>query len=337
MTVPISPDVSMPGSVRSFFADMMKAVGLYVVFVHAGTLLTLVISSLVGFLPYSDRPGPGWYGPQISLEQTRFFAGWGLLLSPYLLGFALILFLFVRFLRWAHTPRWLVACVGALASAIASLVIVAGLGWYIALAGFVPLVSGIAGLLYGAFVLPRYLGPPHVGSIRWFHWVGLAVILAAGLFLFVYPGLADRDNQEMSVTFHQVLPGEGKIEWSKAGFTLTPEETAVLDGLNLKGTLRGGLQYVQSGSSPKARILVIVVGDLGSQIRIPQPKHANALFVIRGESWIVYPQDVPMIRRHVTLRQGAGIDDAVARIDGNAGALSRDYIFTWYPPRHKVK
>ena len=62
--------------VGRFFLDWLKSLGLYAVVVSAGTLLFLVGSSAVGYLAYSDRPGPGWGRGIFSWSEVKFFVGW---------------------------------------------------------------------------------------------------------------------------------------------------------------------------------------------------------------------------------------------------------------------
>jgi hypothetical protein len=39
----------------------LKAVALYLATVVGGVTLFLIFAPLFGYLPYSDRPGPGWF------------------------------------------------------------------------------------------------------------------------------------------------------------------------------------------------------------------------------------------------------------------------------------
>jgi hypothetical protein len=49
--------------------DVLRVFCRYAVIVIGGTCLFLIVVQLVGYLPCSDRPGPGWYGlfPKITL------------------------------------------------------------------------------------------------------------------------------------------------------------------------------------------------------------------------------------------------------------------------------
>src|SRR5437764_15241795 len=63
-------------AVKSF----LSCTGLFCLVLLGGLLLLLLICSLVGYLPYSDRPGPGWETPHLpSWQEIRFYAGWELM------------------------------------------------------------------------------------------------------------------------------------------------------------------------------------------------------------------------------------------------------------------
>src|SRR5215510_14072722 len=93
------------GRVGRFFFGWITSLGLYTVVVSAGTLLFLVGSSIVGYLAYSDRPGPGWGRGTFSWSEVKFFVGWLPLLMFGLLYLGAALFPFARLLGWFHSPR----------------------------------------------------------------------------------------------------------------------------------------------------------------------------------------------------------------------------------------
>ena len=51
---------------KRFIRGYAIAVGLFLLVIVGSMITTLTLASAVGYLPYSDRPGPGWYGPSIS-------------------------------------------------------------------------------------------------------------------------------------------------------------------------------------------------------------------------------------------------------------------------------
>ncbi len=141
--------------------DLLKSVGLYLLVVVGGIVCFLCLAPVFGYLPYSDRPGPGWIGrfPGITwgdfLGVVSFLLGWALLLTPYAIVAALILFGVARLLERIRTPRLIVAVVGALLAGFVSGYIVEGIGWYIAIAEPPVHVAELLGIIFGAWLLPR--------------------------------------------------------------------------------------------------------------------------------------------------------------------------------------
>lgn len=141
--------------------DLLKTVGLYLLVVGGGVLGFLVFAPVFGYLPYSDRPGPGWFGrfPAVSWGDfwngASFHLGWSLLLAPYAVVSGLLLFIVARVLERFHIPRLVVAVVGAFLAAFVSGYTVLGIGWYIAIAAPPVYAAMILGILYGAWLLPK--------------------------------------------------------------------------------------------------------------------------------------------------------------------------------------
>jgi len=144
-----------------FAIDLVKMVGLYLLVVVGGVLAFLSLAPVFGYLPYSDRPGPGWYGrfPAISWRQfwqgASFSLEWSVLLLPYAAACGLALFLVVRVLERVRTSHFVVAVAGALLGGLVSGYVVLGVGWYIAIAAAPVWVATLLGLLFGAWLLPR--------------------------------------------------------------------------------------------------------------------------------------------------------------------------------------
>jgi len=134
-----------------------KSVGAYVLLVSAGTVAFLLAFSAVGYLGYSDRPGPGWGNVPAhwpNWEEIRYFSGWAALLLPMCYFYGHPLFMFMALIRWLGAPGWMARALGALFSAGFTVLIVSVAGWYIALSAAVVHGIGICALLFGAWILP---------------------------------------------------------------------------------------------------------------------------------------------------------------------------------------
>jgi hypothetical protein len=146
---------------KKLILDVAKSLGLYLLVVVGGTVAFLSVAPVVGYLPYSDRPGPGWFGsfPAVSwqefLETFRFMLGWAMLLAPYAVVAGLIVFILARALEFVRTPRLIVALVCAVISAFFSGYLVLAFGWYIAIGAPPVYFAMLLGLLFGGLLLPK--------------------------------------------------------------------------------------------------------------------------------------------------------------------------------------
>jgi len=158
--------------------DFICCTGIYCLLLLGGLLLVLLGCALVGYLPYSDRPGPGWWTqPHLPIwEEIRFYIDWERLMIPMLFFWSTIFFAFAAIVGWLRTPRWIVrVCAGILCGLI-SFVATLAAGWYISLGAFPIYVAGGLGLLFGIFVLPRFA--PH-GATQWHTWARVVGATAA--------------------------------------------------------------------------------------------------------------------------------------------------------------
>jgi hypothetical protein len=135
---------------RSLVRDFLVAVGWYVALIAVGSVVILTLCSLVGYLPYSDRPGPGWVGPSFSIGQLEYYASWGVLLLIPTVIYGSALFAYHRLLRFLGTPAFLIRLVAGLSGAVIAFVLSAGVGWYIAIAAFPVWVAAILGGVWGS-------------------------------------------------------------------------------------------------------------------------------------------------------------------------------------------
>jgi hypothetical protein len=74
---------------------------------------------------------------------------------------------------------------GSLLAGIAALVAVLAAGWwYVDLSQYPVYAGAVAGMIYGAVLLPRLAGSTDAGRNSWMHWAGIAAtILAFGVFV----------------------------------------------------------------------------------------------------------------------------------------------------------
>lgn len=147
--------------VLRFLLDLVKSVVLYMLVVIGGTVAFLCLAPVFGYLPYSDRPGPGWYGrfPAISwsefIENGRFMLDWAGLFIWQAVLCALVIFFLARGLELVRTPRIAVAVVCTIVCVFFTGFLILAAGWYISIGAAPFYLSILLAVLFGALLLPK--------------------------------------------------------------------------------------------------------------------------------------------------------------------------------------
>ena len=163
-------------------------VAAFVAIVIASLALILVAATFVGFLVYSDRPGPGYSGPTLALDlhQAMFLVSFiGSLVVPLTFVGALVLVIELIEVR-LRLPTPSVRIVGALAAGLFTGLVTAGVGWYIALAGEAAGAALLLGALVAFALFPRRLSAMPTFS-AWSTFARSVGITAIGIPLSLVP------------------------------------------------------------------------------------------------------------------------------------------------------
>ena len=292
---------------KSILRDYTLAVGWYAALIAVGLVVTLTVSSAVGYLPYSDRPGPGWVGPSFSFGQLGFYASWGLLLLIPTVLYGSALFAYHRLLRWLDAPVLLIRLTAALSAAIITFTLVAGVGWFISLAAFPVWVAGGLGVFWGAVLLPRYLGPAGSRRTPKVRWTAITLVVVAaplGLYrMFFTPNY----GQNLQLTVVRVTH-EGKPTPTEDRLpNLEPQEIALLDSLFPHARLERGMTGSSSSGAGDhaARLLIVLTDPLTTEVRLRIPKGVSAAYIQEGDQWHLFPPSAPTLKDRVRLAPGS--------------------------------
>jgi hypothetical protein len=281
---------------------------LFISTLAGGLFVFLAIATTIGFLPYSDRPGPGWIGAHApSLEELRFYFTWTYsFLAPGAAFWGFVLHVFARLLGWAGTPRWAVRTIGCLLGLITGFVLTLAAGWYIAVASAVAYAGAIFGALFGLFAFPYFATTsPNRLSHRWVRAAVVSLVTIAIVAVLVRPFVPDRDAQSLDYVVTVLTPGTQQITAANNS-DLTPAEIELLHSAGITGELHVEISGSYSnGSEKKARALIVVRGPLNSEALLRQPKAMDAVYVQDGNSWRIYPNEAPTIRKKIKLKSQA--------------------------------
>ncbi|MGH7647830.1 MAG: hypothetical protein ACREND_06910 [Gemmatimonadaceae bacterium] len=149
---------------------LLQSFALYLGTVVGGVTLFLIIAPLFGYLSYSDRPGPVWFGGFPALGWQQFWAnagdmlGYGAFLGLlFIIPGAVAVLIAWGIERWIRHPvlaRGLAAVVAALGAGYWML----GAGWYIAAGPALLVVAVVLGGVAGAGLLVRQRQFPDHGA-----------------------------------------------------------------------------------------------------------------------------------------------------------------------------
>ena len=144
--------------------QFVLAVAGYEALVIGGIALFMVGGMLVGYLPYTDRPGPGWYGASNTIHELPMVGQW-LRLNPWVPPiYGAVLFILMKGLSIVpRVPRALVRVVASVLTAAIAIVWALATGWYFSLSLSVQWAAPLLSIAYGGWFLPRvlYAGQPH--------------------------------------------------------------------------------------------------------------------------------------------------------------------------------
>jgi hypothetical protein len=299
--------------------------------VGIGTSFVLLISSCIGYLPYSDRPGPGWWGRVHFPSWTEFATYIGL--APWFGYFCLIfglgLFGLCLVLGVASTPRWLNRLLGGLIAAAAAGLAIMGAGWYLALAAIGPDAAIVLGLLYGVCLFPLFIESRLRPMPAWTRITVVCCVTALFSYWLVSPFLPHEPLPPVNYDLVRVTPGEKVVTSpSSVGLDIATD----LAVMNLRGNVHGGIGGGGGGSSqnaPPIDMELIALEPITKEAKLVIPKTGHVIYVLKDGVWTAHPSIVHKDKRTLTLEPGTD-----SRFDGGRAKLSEQgnpQPFTWYP------
>ena len=299
--------------------------------VGVGTSLVLLLSSCFGYLPYSDRPGPGWWGRVHWPSWTEFvtyigFAPW---FAYFCLFFGLGLFGLCLVLGLASTTRWLNRLVGGVIAAAAAGLAVTAAGWYLALAAIGPDAAIVLGLLYGVFLFPRFIESRLRPMPAWARITVACCTIALFSYWLISPFLPYKPLPPVNYDLVRVTPGEKAVTSTSSVGSDIATDLAVM---NLHGNVHGGIGGEGGGSgqnTPPIEMELIALEPITKEAKLAIPKTGHVIYVLKDGVWTAHPSILHKDKRTLTLEPGTD-----TRFDGGRVKLSEPghlQPFTWYP------
>jgi len=178
---------------RTWLLALLWVLLTYVVAADLLPNLLLLVINCSGYLPYSDRPGPGWQPPHFpSKDELQFFLGFGLLLLRGTALYGALFALLSWLLGLCRAPRWGLRLIATPLAFVSSGIMMTAAGWMIAISSVGVYAAAICGGAWGFLVFPRFVPmPSRVLPLAIRIVVPLLVYTAGGYWL-IHPLLPDR-------------------------------------------------------------------------------------------------------------------------------------------------
>lgn len=298
--------------------------------VGLGTSIVLLLSSCIGYLPYSDRPGPGWWSRchWPSWTEVGTFIGFASWFAYFCLFFGLGLFALSIVLGVASTPRWLNRLLGGVIAAAAAGIAVAGAGWYLALAAIGPDAALALGLIYGIFLFPRFIELRSPPIALWARICAASCATALFIFWIISPFLPRQPLANINYDLVRVTQGEKAV--TSTSF-LGTEVQADLAAMNLHGDTHGGIGGGGGGSdqsAPSINVELVALEPIAKEATLAIPKQGHVIYVLKGGVWTAHPSITQKDKRTLTLEPGKDPQFDGGRVKLGNGDFQ---AFTWYP------
>jgi hypothetical protein len=301
---------------------------LFSAFVSLTTSGVLLFASSIGYLPYSDRPGPGWWGHVHwpSLAEIGTYLGFAPWFAYFCLYFGVGFFLLSLVLGVASTPKWFTRIIAGVIGALAASLSVASAGWYLALAAIGPNCAMVAGLIYGVFLFPRFVVPREQRLAIWQRSIAITAASAVFILWIVWPLLPRKPVPGMAVLVNRVAPGQVPVDWKRSEY-FRAETWDELSNLHLTGELHGGIQSAMSGEGQEIEVAVIALQPIDREYRVALPSSGHVVYVLHDGRLEPHPAFTKKDKRTMVLKPGLD-----PKWDGGQINLGHDCRpFTWYP------
>jgi hypothetical protein len=167
---------------KTWWSSLLWVVVTYVLAADLLPNLLLVVINSSGYLPYSDRPGPGWQRSHFpSKDELEFFFGFALLLLRGTAFYGGLFALLAGLVGVCRVPRWALRLIGTPLAFVSSGIMMAAAGWMIAISSVGIYTAAVCGGIWGLLIFPRLVP-------RFSYTLPLAVRIIAPLLIFAVAG-----------------------------------------------------------------------------------------------------------------------------------------------------
>jgi len=310
----------------------IRALYIFASYVLASNLIPVILLLLIewiGYLPYSDRPGPGWQHPHLpERAEVSFYLSFALMLCRPTLFYAAAHTLLAAIYELCSLPRWLVRILGGITAFLSAGLLMGGVGWMIAIAPIGVYLAAGCGLLWGVLLLPAWYAPREHTIPLWLRIGAVLLCCGGGIFYLLRPFLPRKPTPPINLSIVRITPSAGEVDWTPSEF-FSQQTWTELNNLHLHGDIHGGIQSGTSGEGETVDIAVIALQPINRKYKIAVPASGHVVYVLDHDTLTPHPAFSSKDDRSFTLKPG---EDKT--LDGGTlrpSDFDKDETFTWSP------
>lgn len=317
---------------KKWWSSFLWIITSYVVAVDLFLNLLLLVINCIGYLPYSDRPGPGWQAPHFPQKsEIGFFIGFALYIAVPALIYALVQGILGLIYGLCSFPRWLIRVCGGLTGFVSTGLLMASAGWMIAISALGVYIAAGSGLMWGVLILPLLVVKKQRQlplAVR----VSLPVTLVGiAMYFLIYPLLPHKPVPGITFEANRVTQGEEPISPDHTAY-FRPETWNELDSLHLKGDFHGGFQVANASSddSKNIQVMLVALQPIDHEYTLQVPEAGYVVYVLEGDRLTPHPAFSKADRRTINIKPGS--DSKYEGGEVEITSVEKNFVpFTWYP------
>lgn len=242
--------------------------------------LLLLIVNCIGYLPYSDRPGPGWQPAHWpGKEELEFFIGFALYMGLPTLVYGVAHAVLGLLYSISGLPKWLIRLLGGLTGLLSAGLLMEGAGWMIAISAFGVYVAAGCGLVWGVFILPALTersARPLPFALR----VALPLFGAVGgVNLLIKPLLPRDPVPGINFELNRLTSSQSEVHGDNTPY-FDQATWRELDDLHLHGDMHGGIQSAFSGDGKSIDVMIVAFQAIDREYKIEVPSSGHVIYIL---------------------------------------------------------
>jgi hypothetical protein len=239
---------------KTWWSSLLWVAVTYVLATDLLPNLLLVVVNSGGYLPYSDRPGPGWQRPHLpSKDELQVFLFLAVILLRGTALYGSLFALLAGLLGVCRVPRWGLRLIATPMAFVSSGIMMSAAGWMIAISSMGVYTAAVCGGLWGLLVFPRLVPQTSYTPPRAVRIIAPVLLFVAGGYWLIRPFLPDRalTNARVEV-IRKIGPGQAPLSFDYLG----PQFAGEVKQANAYASV-SRMEFVTDGRNQSRALLIV--------------------------------------------------------------------------------